>query len=107
MEELAAVPGSRQHNYQVLLDEGKCEYGYFQVLHLPCRHILTVCSHARLDWRAHVCPVYQMETVFKVYSMEFRSIGHENDWPSYDGPRIQPNPQLMRMKRGRGGDNRE
>ncbi|RYQ83078.1 hypothetical protein Ahy_B10g101699 [Arachis hypogaea] len=88
VEELAAVPRSRQHNYQVLLDEGKCDYGYFQALHLPCRYVLAACSHARLDWRDHVHPMYRIETIFKVYNMEFRLIGHEDDWPSYDGPRI-------------------
>ncbi|KAL4304928.1 uncharacterized protein LOC107646305 [Arachis ipaensis] len=49
VEELAAVPGSRQQNYQVLLDECKCDCGYFQALHLPCRHVLAACSHARID----------------------------------------------------------
>ncbi|XP_025670176.1 uncharacterized protein [Arachis hypogaea] len=29
VEELAAVPGSRQQNYQVLLNEGTCDCGYF------------------------------------------------------------------------------
>ncbi|RYR00913.1 hypothetical protein Ahy_B06g079791 [Arachis hypogaea] len=49
VEELAAVPGPRQQNYQVLLDEGKCDCGYFQALHLPCRYIIAACSHARID----------------------------------------------------------
>ncbi|KAL4286273.1 hypothetical protein AHAS_Ahas19G0069700 [Arachis hypogaea] len=26
---------------------------------------------------------------------------HEDDWSSYDGPRIRPNPRMMRVKRGR------
>ncbi|XP_015953160.1 uncharacterized protein LOC107477624 [Arachis duranensis] len=101
VEELAAVPRSRQQNYQVLLDEGKCDCGYFQALHLPCRHVLAACSHARIDWRGFVHPVYRMESVFNVYRSEFCSIGHEDDWPSYDGPHIQPNPRMMRVKKGR------
>ncbi|XP_016204359.1 uncharacterized protein LOC107644915 [Arachis ipaensis] len=71
VEELAAVPGSRQQNYQVLLDEGKCDCGYFQALHLPCRHVFAACSHARLDWKRFVHPVYRMESVFNVYRSEF------------------------------------
>ncbi|XP_016195020.1 uncharacterized protein LOC107635991 [Arachis ipaensis] len=59
VEELAAVPGSRQQNYQVLLNEGTCD----------CQ--------------------------------EFRPIGHEDDWPSYEGSRIQCNPRMMRVKRDR------
>ncbi|RYR67996.1 hypothetical protein Ahy_A03g014468 [Arachis hypogaea] len=42
-----------------------------------------------------------MKTVFSVYRSKFRSIGHEDDWPSYDGPWIWPNPRLMRVKRSR------
>ncbi|XP_029154676.1 uncharacterized protein [Arachis hypogaea] len=79
IEELAAVPGSRQKNYQVLLDEGKCDCGYFQALHIPCRHVLASCSHARLDWKRFVHLVYRMESVFNVYRSEFRPIGHEDD----------------------------
>ncbi|XP_057755399.1 uncharacterized protein LOC130974541 [Arachis stenosperma] len=85
IEELTAVPGSRQQNYQVLLDEGKYDCGYFQTLHVPCRHILAACSHARLDWKRS----------------EFRPIGHEDDCSSYDGAWIQPNPKMMRVKRVR------
>ncbi|KAL4370834.1 hypothetical protein AHAS_Ahas06G0105400 [Arachis hypogaea] len=70
----------------VLLDEGKCDCGYFQALHIPCRHVLASCSHARLDWKRFVHLVYRMESVFN---------------PSYDGPQICPNPQMMRVKRGR------
>ncbi|XP_025673819.1 uncharacterized protein [Arachis hypogaea] len=79
VEEFAAIPGSRQQNYQVLLDEGKCDCGYFQALYLPCRHVLAACSHARIDSRGFVHPVYRMESVFIVYRSEFRPIGHEDD----------------------------
>ncbi|XP_025678937.1 uncharacterized protein [Arachis hypogaea] len=72
VEELAAVPGSRQQNYQVLLNEGTCDCGYFQALHLPCRHVLAACSHARLDWKSFIHPVYRIESVFNVYRSEFR-----------------------------------
>ncbi|RYQ79121.1 hypothetical protein Ahy_Scaffold7g108332 [Arachis hypogaea] len=51
VEELAVVPGSRQQNYQVLFDEGMCDCGYFQALHVLCRHVLAACSHARFDWK--------------------------------------------------------
>ncbi|XP_016195331.1 uncharacterized protein LOC107636326 [Arachis ipaensis] len=101
VEELVAVPRSRQQNYQVLLDECKCDCGYFQALYIPRRHVLAACSHARLDWRRFVHPVYRIESVFNIYILEFRPIGHVDDWPSYDGPRIRPNPRTMRVKRGR------
>ncbi|XP_057719757.1 uncharacterized protein LOC130934184 [Arachis stenosperma] len=48
--ELAAVPESRQQNYQMLLDEGKCDCWYFQAPHILRYCVLAACSHARLDW---------------------------------------------------------
>ncbi|XP_072084703.1 uncharacterized protein [Arachis hypogaea] len=96
VEVLAAVPGFRQQNYQVLLDEGNCDCGYFQELHLPCRYILAACSQARIDWKGFVHPLYRMDSIFNVYKVQFRPIGHEDDWPSYD----RPNPRMMRVKKG-------
>ncbi|RYR51925.1 hypothetical protein Ahy_A06g026869 [Arachis hypogaea] len=101
VEVLAVVPGSRQHNYQVLLDERKCDCGYFQAFHLLCRHVLAACSQGRIDWRGFVHPVYRMKLVFNIYRSEFRSIGHEDDWPFYDGLCIRPNPRMIRVKKGR------
>ncbi|KAL4390129.1 hypothetical protein AHAS_Ahas03G0114200 [Arachis hypogaea] len=36
----------------------------------------------------------------QVYRLEFCPIGHEDDWPSYDGLAIRPNPRMMRVKKG-------
>ncbi|MED6154671.1 hypothetical protein PIB30_114883, partial [Stylosanthes scabra] len=45
VEEFEAIQGSRQaRSYQVLLQDRKCDCGYFQALHIPCRHALAVCS---------------------------------------------------------------
>ncbi|RYR68260.1 hypothetical protein Ahy_A03g014743 [Arachis hypogaea] len=74
--------------YQVLLDEGKCDFGYFQALHIPCRHVLVVCSHDRLHWKDFVHRMYRMDTVF-IYRMEFRPISHQEDWLVYNGPSIR------------------
>ncbi|RYR72185.1 hypothetical protein Ahy_A02g006395 [Arachis hypogaea] len=85
VQELAAVPRSRCY--------------LMRALHLLCRYVLAACSHARLDWKRFVHPVYRMELVFNVYRSEFRPIRHEDDWPSYDGPRIRPNPRMTRVKK--------
>ncbi|RYR20992.1 hypothetical protein Ahy_B03g066224 [Arachis hypogaea] len=62
--------------------------------------VKSACSHARLDWKRFVHPMYRMESVFNVYRLEFQPIGHVDDWPSYDDPQIRPNPRMMRAKRG-------
>ncbi|RYR78050.1 hypothetical protein Ahy_A01g002783 [Arachis hypogaea] len=79
VEVLAAVPGFRQQNYQVLLDEGNCDCGYFQELHLPCRYILAACSQARIDWKGFVHPLYRMDSIFNVYKRRTtRWTGHQH-----------------------------
>ncbi|MED6127567.1 hypothetical protein PIB30_089243, partial [Stylosanthes scabra] len=37
-----------------------------QTLHLPCRHMLAACSHARLDWKQYVHHVYRIESMLQV-----------------------------------------
>ncbi|KAL4315974.1 hypothetical protein AHAS_Ahas15G0238700 [Arachis hypogaea] len=41
-------------NCRVLLSAWTCDYGYFQALHYPCRHVLATCLYCRLDWRTYV-----------------------------------------------------
>ncbi|RYR42304.1 hypothetical protein Ahy_A08g038767 [Arachis hypogaea] len=83
------------HELTQYADEGKCDCGYFLTFHLPCHHVLAACSHVTMQdlSRRFMCMhlVYRMGTVFKVYRMEFRPIRHEDDWPTYDSPRIRPN----------------
>ena len=101
VEELAPIAGRSQRSYRVLLAERWCDCGYFQALHYPCRHVLAACTYAQLDWTNYVDDVYRIQTVFNVYRMEFASITNEDDWPSYNGPRIRPNPELRRATEGR------
>ncbi|KAL4294485.1 hypothetical protein AHAS_Ahas18G0232800 [Arachis hypogaea] len=42
-----------------------------------------------------------MKFVFRVYKVKFRLIGHQDNWPAYDGPHIWPNLRMMQVKRGR------
>ncbi|RYR34578.1 hypothetical protein Ahy_A10g049528 [Arachis hypogaea] len=41
-----------------------------------------------------------MESIFNIYRVEFRPIGHEDDWQSYNRPCIRPKLRMMRMKKG-------
>ncbi|KAL4316811.1 hypothetical protein AHAS_Ahas15G0322400 [Arachis hypogaea] len=57
--------------------------------------------YARLEWQQYVDLVYRMESVFRVYEMEFQPMPDEEMWPPYEGQRVCPNPLLRRTLEGR------
>ncbi|XP_016207376.1 uncharacterized protein LOC107647844 [Arachis ipaensis] len=102
VEELAPTAGRIAMSVcRVSLSARTCDYGYFQALHYPCRHVLAACSFCRLDWRTYVDDVYRMKTVFNVYKMGFSPPIHDDLLPVYEGPRVIPDPGMMRAAVGR------
>ncbi|XP_029147038.2 uncharacterized protein [Arachis hypogaea] len=87
--------------FRVNLRYRRCDCGYFQALHYPCAHALAACAYARLDWQEYVDLVYRVESVFRVYQMEFQPVPDEEMWPPNEGPHIRPNPLLRRTMEGR------
>ncbi|RYR68121.1 hypothetical protein Ahy_A03g014593 [Arachis hypogaea] len=71
VEEMEPVYGWSQTLYWVHLTEHTCDYGLFQSLHYPCRHALTACVAASIEWGYFMDPVYTMAYVFNVYEREF------------------------------------
>ncbi|XP_016163130.1 uncharacterized protein LOC107605680 [Arachis ipaensis] len=99
VDEIAAV--GYQSRFRVYLEHGRCDCGYFQALHYPCAHALAACAHARLDWQRYVAAVYRVDSVFRVYEMEFPPMLDEELWPPYVGERVVPNLHLRRTMEGR------
>ncbi|XP_016204688.1 uncharacterized protein LOC107645222 [Arachis ipaensis] len=99
VDEIAAV--GVQSRFRVNLQYRRCDCGYFQALHYPCAHALAACAYARLDWKQYVDLVYRVESVFRVYEMEFQPLPDEEMWPPSEGQRIRPNPLLRRIMEGR------
>ncbi|XP_057745423.1 uncharacterized protein LOC130963310 [Arachis stenosperma] len=99
VDEIAAA--GVQSRFRVNLQFHRCDCGYFQALHYPCAHALAACAYARLEWQQYVDLVYRIESVFRVYEMEFQPMPDEDMWPPYEGPRVCPNPLLRRTLEGR------
>ncbi|XP_015966464.2 uncharacterized protein LOC107490204 [Arachis duranensis] len=70
-------------------------------LHYPCAHALVACAYARLEWQQYVDLVYRVESMFRVYEMEFQPMPDEEMWPPYEGACVHPNPLLRRTLEGR------
>ncbi|XP_057738164.1 uncharacterized protein LOC130955342 isoform X1 [Arachis stenosperma] len=101
VSEAASTGGYNFGAYRVSLKERRCDCGYFQALHYPCKHVLIACASQRIDWTTYVDSVYRMSSVFNVYKMVFSAPPHEDHWPMYEGPRVVPDPSLMRATQGR------
>jgi hypothetical protein len=48
-----------------------CDCGRFQVLHLPCSHVIAACSSDRQNYQVYISEVYQVSTVLNVYNEPF------------------------------------
>ncbi|RYR63566.1 hypothetical protein Ahy_A04g021372 [Arachis hypogaea] len=60
VEDMELVDGWSQTSYRVRLFERTCDYGLFQSLHYPCRHVLAACAAVSIKWGHFVDPVYTM-----------------------------------------------
>ncbi|KAL4295829.1 hypothetical protein GQ457_12G017610 [Hibiscus cannabinus] len=56
-----------QNSYIVDLRQRTCDCGIFQTFKYPCVHIFTTCASIHFDAMTLVDPIYQLQTVFKVY----------------------------------------
>jgi len=59
--------------YTVKLNEWWCDCGEFQALHLPCSHVIVVCSFCHLQV-TFVAPVYRLHNILKAYEVQFNPV---------------------------------
>nr|XP_007138641.1 hypothetical protein PHAVU_009G225900g [Phaseolus vulgaris]ESW10635.1 hypothetical protein PHAVU_009G225900g [Phaseolus vulgaris] len=71
--------------YTVKLNEWWCDCGEFQALHLPCSHVIIVCSFCHLQ----------------VYEVQFNPVRNQDYWSTYTGPNFLPYPIMRRHQSGR------
>lgn len=100
--ELAAPEdGGIAGDYKVDLNRRTCDCGEFQAFRYPCRHVIAGCAHYHVQYEPYIDDVYLLDTISKVYGLEFNPIGHESTWPQYNGDCLCPDPALRRPKKGR------
>lgn len=68
-------------HFNVDLKNQMYEYGRFKTLHVPCSHVIAVCSSIRQDYYVHIADVFKVVNVFKVYEESFLEVPIETTWP--------------------------
>ena len=91
----------RPMSYRVKLNEWWCDCGEFQVLKLPCPHVIVVCSFCHLQLGTFVSLVYSLNNIFKTYEIQFHLVHNHDYWSPYTGPNMIPDPHMRRSKFGR------
>jgi hypothetical protein len=92
---------NKNSRYIIDMQQRFCECGDFQIEKYPCRHAVACCQHGGVNWRVYVDKVYTIDEIIKVYSTNFLPIGHRDNWPVFNGPRIEPDPTKLRDGKGR------
>nr|XP_007161351.1 hypothetical protein PHAVU_001G061800g [Phaseolus vulgaris]ESW33345.1 hypothetical protein PHAVU_001G061800g [Phaseolus vulgaris] len=97
VQELATLQhGRRPQSYTVRLNDWWCDYGHFQALRLPCRHVIVVCSSCHLQMTTFIDPIYNLHTIRKAYQVEFHPVRNEDYWSTYTGPNFILEPHMRR-----------
>nr|XP_007157938.1 hypothetical protein PHAVU_002G110700g [Phaseolus vulgaris]ESW29932.1 hypothetical protein PHAVU_002G110700g [Phaseolus vulgaris] len=60
--------------YTVKLNEWWCDCGEFQAIHLPCPHVIIVCSFCHLQVTTFVAPIYRLHNILKAYEVQFNPV---------------------------------
>jgi zinc finger SWIM domain-containing protein 3 len=92
--------------YIVSMYDRMCECGDFQNEKYPCQHAVACCKYGGVNWGLYVDQVYTTEELIKLYGTRFLPIGHRDNWPVFNGPRIEPKPESLRDGKGRPVANR-
>ena len=82
--------------YKVNLNDRTCDCGEFQAERLPCAHVFAACAKVSVDPSQFVDRIFRLETLMNIYNSGFHPIGDEAHWPAIVGPRIVPNPSMVR-----------
>ena len=66
---------------------------------VPCAHLLAVCKYRNLNENQIVHPYYSSEVLANTWAGQFYPYGNQNEWPTYSGPIIVPDENLINLGR--------
>lgn len=93
------VEANDQKKYLVKFEEGliTCTCGYIIAMHVPCSHVLAVCSgrHANVNTSHLVSPYYEVQMYREAYKPIFVPIPDVRYWPDRGNITMKP-PQTKR-----------
>ena len=82
--------------YKVNLNHQTCDYREFLAERLPCTHVFATCAKVSVNPSQFIDRIYHLDTLMNIYNSGFHPIGDIAHWPTAIGPRIVPNPSMVR-----------
>ncbi|KAL8154001.1 hypothetical protein V2J09_011761 [Rumex salicifolius] len=79
-----------QSSLGVNMENRTCGCGEWQIRGIPCRHAVRVIIEMMGHPEHYVSPWYSIEMCKKTYSMNYRPVPDEEQWPIFDLPKIDP-----------------
>jgi hypothetical protein len=92
--------GRPMETFNVNLQAGWCDCGKYQALHLPCSHVIVVCSSFHHDYTTLIPDVFKNENVYAIYN-SIQSSPRQELLAPYEGPELCHNQDMRRLKKGR------
>jgi hypothetical protein len=86
------------HTHQIKLQEGTCTCGKWQMLKIPCSHVIACCAHQNINVRQYIDSCYKLTEQLASYSESFEPVKDEPYWQPIEGPTLRPDPTMLRQK---------
>lgn len=86
------------HTYQINLQERTCTCGKWQMLKIPCSHVIACCTHQNITIRQYINSCYKLTEQLASYSESFEPMKDEPYWQPIEGPTLRPDPTMLRQK---------
>uniref|UniRef100_A0A2N9GUX0 SWIM-type domain-containing protein n=1 Tax=Fagus sylvatica TaxID=28930 RepID=A0A2N9GUX0_FAGSY len=86
------------HTHQIKLQEGTCTCGKWQMLKIPCSHVIACCAHQNIQLRQYIDSCYSLTEQLASYSGSFEPLKDEPYWQPIEGPTLRPDPTMLRQK---------
>lgn len=78
-----------------------CECQKPNLTSIPCAHVLAVCKDRNLNENQFIHPYYSSTTLANTWAGQFHPYGNQSEWPTYNGPIIEPDARLIQLGRRR------
>lgn len=94
----------RDFKYKVIVQSNAlpiCECLKPSLTGVPCAHVLAVCKHRNFNENQFVHAYYSSSTLANTWAGRFHPYGNQNEWSTYNGPIIVPDPRLVQCGRRR------
>lgn len=78
-----------------------CECQKPNLTSILCAHVLAVCKDRNLNENQFIHPYYSSTTLANTWAGQFHPYGNQSEWPTYNGPIIEPDARLIQLGRRR------